>query len=96
VADHLSLDEEPTREINDSFPDEFILNISTIPWYANIVKYLAAGTLPEFWTKRKKSQFIAQTCHTPPGDVGRDRVSDHSQQITSGRLINTTTKSRIN
>ena len=64
VADHLSrltpVDEGPTKEITETFPDEQLLSISVIPWYANIVNYLATGKLPEHWPKRKKHQFLAQ------------------------------------
>ena len=44
VADHLSrltyeIDTDITP-INDSFPDEFLLSVTSILWYANIVNFL--------------------------------------------------------
>ncbi|KAH9658293.1 hypothetical protein KPL70_023432 [Citrus sinensis] len=49
VADHLSrLTNESSIEttpINDSFPDEFLFSINKMPWYANIVNYLATGSI---------------------------------------------------
>ncbi|KAK9078293.1 hypothetical protein SSX86_002350 [Deinandra increscens subsp. villosa] len=48
VADHLSRfphieAEEDDVMINETFPDEQLLNVSNLPWYANIVNYLAVG-----------------------------------------------------
>ena len=49
VADHLSrltfeicIDITP---INDSFPDEFLLSVTSIPWYDNIVNFLVTGKM---------------------------------------------------
>jgi len=45
IADHLSrLKIDSTSnitQINDYFPDECLLSISTMPWFANIVNFLA-------------------------------------------------------
>ena len=50
VADHLSrLTNESSIEttlINDSFPNEFLFSRNKMPWYANIVNYLATGEMP--------------------------------------------------
>ena len=55
VADHLSrlmVEEGPSKEdINETFPDEHILNVSTLPWFANIFNYLVTGELPEHWER---------------------------------------------
>jgi len=52
VADHLSrltIDStSDTTQINDYFPDESLLSISTIPWFSNIVNFLAIGDLPAY------------------------------------------------
>ena len=32
--------------INDSFPDEFLFSITLMPWYANIINFLATGKIP--------------------------------------------------
>ena len=52
VADHLSrltynesMDALPTR---DSFPDEQLFSISTLPWYADIVNFLVIGQTPSY------------------------------------------------
>ncbi|XP_076956353.1 uncharacterized protein LOC143631473 [Bidens hawaiensis] len=64
VADHLSRltgqEEENTRAINDPFPDEQLFVVSTLPWYADIINFLVAGTIPEFWPKKKKHQFMSK------------------------------------
>ena len=64
VADHLSrikvMDDVSTKDINETFPDEHLLTVSVVPWYANIVNFLSAGKIPEHWAKRKKQQFLAQ------------------------------------
>ncbi|XP_076905289.1 uncharacterized protein LOC143561007 [Bidens hawaiensis] len=64
VADHLSRilvgEDETSKPINESFPDEHILSISRLPWFANIVNYLATGVTPEHWSKKKKIHFKSQ------------------------------------
>ena len=55
IADHLSRLEKPTEderdergtEIEENFPDEQLFPVSVqVPWYANIVNYLACGVMP--------------------------------------------------
>ena len=52
IADHLSRLENPTKEgreteIEDNFPDEHLFQVSVqVPWYANLVNYLACGIMP--------------------------------------------------
>ncbi|XP_076882699.1 uncharacterized protein LOC143531244 [Bidens hawaiensis] len=85
VADHLSRlvgqEEEEKDEwaINESFPDEQLFSVSTLPWYADIINFLVANTIPEFWPKKKKQHFISQVKHYAWEDldlfkVGADQV----------------------
>ncbi|XP_076931966.1 uncharacterized protein LOC143597322 [Bidens hawaiensis] len=64
VVDHLSRltgqEEDNTRAINESFPDEQFFVVSTLPWYADIINFLVACTIPEFWPKKKKHQFMSK------------------------------------
>ena len=64
VADHLSrlvIKEDSTLvEINETFPDEHILVVSTLPWFANIINYLVTGELPEHWERRRRLHFLSQ------------------------------------
>ena len=56
VADHLSrlyFDTIMKRlPLNESFPDEQLMSVDVLPWYADIVNYLVTGQLPEHWTKQ--------------------------------------------
>ena len=52
IANHLSRIEKTTKEekeieIEENFPDEqlFLLSVQ-VPWYADIVNYLACGIMP--------------------------------------------------
>ncbi|KAD2392836.1 hypothetical protein E3N88_39813 [Mikania micrantha] len=80
VADHLSRigvnSDEESNDINESFPDEYLLTVSHLPWFADIVNYLAAGVLPDHWTKRKRQQFLAQVRYPKPDlfKVGSDQI----------------------
>jgi len=59
VADHLSkLTIDSTSDItpiNDYFPDESLLSLSSIPWSANIDNFLASGFLPAHLDTQDKS-----------------------------------------
>ena len=52
IADHLSRLKKPTEdergtEIEENFPGEQLFHISVqVPWYADIVNYLACGIVP--------------------------------------------------
>ena len=52
ITNHLSKLEKPTKEergtkIEENFPDEQLFQVSVqIPWYADIVNYLACGIMP--------------------------------------------------
>ncbi|XP_076921839.1 uncharacterized protein LOC143583412 [Bidens hawaiensis] len=65
VADHLSRlvaqeDEKDERSINEFFPDEQLFSVSTLPWYADIINFLVADTILEFWPKKQKQHFLSQ------------------------------------
>ncbi|XP_076954178.1 uncharacterized protein LOC143628475 [Bidens hawaiensis] len=64
VADHLSRitleGVDDPIEINEKFLDEQLLVVSTSTWYAHYVNYLATGVIPEFWSKKRRQQFMAQ------------------------------------
>ncbi|XP_076944047.1 uncharacterized protein LOC143614516 [Bidens hawaiensis] len=47
-------------EINEKFLDEQLLVVSTAPSYAHYVNYLATGAIPEFWSNKRRQQFMAQ------------------------------------
>ena len=52
IASHLSRIEKPTEdekgtEIEENFPDEQLFQlIVQVPWYADLVNYLACGIIP--------------------------------------------------
>ena len=64
VADHLSrLHFDTITEpltLNESFPDEQLMSLEVLPWYADIVNYVVTGQLPEYWTKQDKVNFFCR------------------------------------
>ena len=60
VADHLSrLHISRGGEIDDRFPDEHLLAISShTPWYAHIVNFIVTGSIQEHWNRHKKYKFF--------------------------------------
>jgi hypothetical protein len=62
VADHLSriFIESSLIPVHDSFPDEQLFEITPkeVPWYADIVNYLAIGKIPFHWTKQARDHFF--------------------------------------
>ncbi|KAK9222119.1 hypothetical protein WN944_010551 [Citrus x changshan-huyou] len=64
VADHLSrLHFDTVTEpltLNESFPDEQLMSVEVLTWYADIVNYLVTGQLLEHWTKQDKANFFAE------------------------------------
>ncbi|KAJ0494070.1 putative nucleotidyltransferase, Ribonuclease H [Helianthus annuus] len=64
VADHLSRlmveDDPKALEINESFPDEHIMKLDKLPWYANIGNYLVTGDMPAHWDRRKRQHVMSQ------------------------------------
>ena len=61
-ADHLSrliIDSTShITQINDYFPDEYLLFVATVPWFANIVNFLDSGHLPAHWSTLDKRKFL--------------------------------------
>ncbi|GKA75424.1 reverse transcriptase domain-containing protein [Tanacetum coccineum] len=70
TANHLSRLEKPNlkelreEEINDEFPDEFLMSISTdekeSPWFADFSNYLVRGILRKGLTYAQRSQTLVQ------------------------------------
>ena len=53
VADHLSRLHyiiTGSLPLNESFPDEQLMSVEVLLWYADIVNYLVTGQLPEHRT----------------------------------------------
>ncbi|XP_062080514.1 uncharacterized protein LOC133785279 [Humulus lupulus] len=67
VADHLSRIVVETNNdsttITETFPDEQLMHISSLPWYADIVNYLVTGEIPSHWSKHDKSKFYSEVKH---------------------------------
>ncbi|KAL5572373.1 hypothetical protein UlMin_021970 [Ulmus minor] len=64
VADHLSrLIVESVDEnfpIKETFPDEQLMLISQLPWFADIVNYLVTGHMPSHWSYQDKTKFLTE------------------------------------
>ncbi|RVW94437.1 Retrovirus-related Pol polyprotein from transposon 17.6 [Vitis vinifera] len=62
VADHLSRVKVESHfeeaQINDEFPDDALCAVEKLPWFANIVNYLATGELPSEWNMETKKYFL--------------------------------------
>ena len=63
VADHLSRlkNEEITKEepeVKGEFPDEFLLQADTRPWFADMANYKATGIIPEEFDWNQKKKFL--------------------------------------
>ena len=61
VADYLSClpfeITNPSGPITEHFPDEHLLSVGTrLPWFADIVNYLASHQTPSDWPKAKKDK----------------------------------------
>ena len=58
IADHLYRIEKPTKdekgiEVEENFPDQQLFQVIVqIPWYIDIVSYLACGIIPPKLTHR--------------------------------------------
>lgn len=67
VADHLSRliveSSEDSIPITETFPDEQLMHVSSIPWFADIVNYLVTSEMPSHWSKQDKSKFLAMVKH---------------------------------
>ncbi|XP_075088359.1 uncharacterized protein LOC142170361 [Nicotiana tabacum] len=90
IANHLSRLEEVGRpkgdlEINDAFPDEHILALSSTfaPWYADIANYLAfTGLLDKYGVKHK----VATPYH--PQSSGQVEVSNQEIKSILAKTVN--------
>ena len=62
VADHLSClnFDTITLTLNESFPNEQLMRVEVLSWYADIVNYLVTGQLLEYRTKQDKAKFFAE------------------------------------
>jgi hypothetical protein len=62
ITDHLSkltIDfTSDITQINDYFPNESLLYISTMPWFTNIVNFLVTRDLPAHWSTQDKRKFL--------------------------------------
>ena len=69
VADHLSrLEVIPSDErhlqVNENFPDEQLFKVGTgMPWYANIVNYLATGVINPDFSHQERRLFLRRCQH---------------------------------
>nr|KAJ0203370.1 hypothetical protein LSAT_V11C500264160 [Lactuca sativa] len=75
VADHLfriTNNDSSTEVIQENFPDEHILAVKTIPWFANLVNYFVTGETPSYWNAQQRR--IATPYH--PQTSGQVEVSN--------------------
>ena len=45
-------------QINDYFPDESLLSLSSMPWLAKNINFFASGDLPAHWSTQDKRKFL--------------------------------------
>lgn len=62
VADYLSFlvfdnNNNNKLPIKDSFFNEQLISIKTIPWCANIIKFLVVGEMPDHWSAKISKDF---------------------------------------
>ncbi|RVW72453.1 Retrovirus-related Pol polyprotein from transposon opus [Vitis vinifera] len=64
VADHLSrlaiAHNSHSLPINDDFPEESLMLIEAILWYAHMLNYLVIGEVPSEWKAQDKKHFFAK------------------------------------
>ena len=46
--------------INDDFPEESLVLVEVVPWYAHIVNYLVTVEVPSEWKAQDKKHFFAK------------------------------------
>lgn len=67
VANHLSRiitgNVNDQVSLNESFPDKHLFSISQLPWYVDIVNYLATSAIPKKWNKQDRSKFLSEVKH---------------------------------
>ncbi|RVW49192.1 Transposon Ty3-I Gag-Pol polyprotein [Vitis vinifera] len=64
VADHLSrlniAHNTHGLPINDDFPEESLMLVKKVPWFAHIANYLVTGEIPSEWSSQDKKNFFAK------------------------------------
>ncbi|RVW78259.1 Transposon Tf2-2 polyprotein [Vitis vinifera] len=64
VADHLSrlniAHDTHGLPINDDFPEESLMLVEEVPWFAHIANYLVMGEIPSEWSSQDKKNFFAK------------------------------------
>ncbi|RVW41835.1 Retrovirus-related Pol polyprotein from transposon 17.6 [Vitis vinifera] len=64
VADHLSrlniAHDTHGLPINDDFPEESLMLVEEVPWFAYIANYLVTGEIPSEWSSQDKKNFFAK------------------------------------
>ena len=45
--------------INDYFPKKSFLSLSSMPWFAKNINFLASGFLPAHWSTEDKRKFLS-------------------------------------
>ncbi|XP_075086264.1 uncharacterized protein LOC142168976 [Nicotiana tabacum] len=90
IADHLSRLEEAGRpkenfEINDAFPDEHILALSSTftPWYADITNFLVSDLIPGGLEAYQKKTFLRELGNT----IGRNPFCSGFAPTTSFGVV---------
>ncbi|RVW66550.1 Retrovirus-related Pol polyprotein from transposon 297 [Vitis vinifera] len=67
VADHLSrlniAHDTHGLPINDDFPEESLMLVEEVPWFAHIANYLVTGEIPSEWSSQDKKNFFAKDAH---------------------------------
>ncbi|RVW74938.1 Retrovirus-related Pol polyprotein from transposon 297 [Vitis vinifera] len=46
--------------INDDFPEESLMLVEEVPWFAHIANYLVTGEIPSEWSSKDKKNFFAK------------------------------------
>ncbi|RVW63866.1 Pol polyprotein [Vitis vinifera] len=64
VADHLSrlniAHDTHGLPINDDFPEESLMLVEEVSWFAHIANYLVTGEIPSEWSSQDKKNFFAK------------------------------------
>ncbi|RVW18876.1 Retrovirus-related Pol polyprotein from transposon 17.6 [Vitis vinifera] len=64
VADHLSrlniAHDTHGLPINDDFPEESLMLVEEVPWFAHIANYLVTGEIPSEWELSGQEEFLCQ------------------------------------
>ena len=67
VADHLSRLELPDRgselQIDDYFRGEYLMQVLSLPWFADFVNYLVCGVFPPDITYQQRKKFLSDVKH---------------------------------